>query len=123
MGNDEIEKEIKKELQQTYDENAKDQNKMIYTISWAGVLLYQAFANHSEFVIISSILFSASIMLEFLSCMTWKSYVRSAFKVNQSLIKRYEFLGDYILLIRDITFLLAMCFFMLELIRLCIYGK
>ena len=39
MGNDEIEKEIKKELQQTYDENAKDQNKMIYTISWAGVLL------------------------------------------------------------------------------------
>lgn len=73
--------EINSKIQSLADKNEADQTRLIVTISWSGSIIYQSFVNASILIIFSSVLFSVSILCEFLTCILYKKYADYAYDV------------------------------------------
>lgn len=73
--------EINCKIQSLADKNEADQTRLIVTISWSGSIIYQSFVDASTLIIFSSVLFSVSILCEFLACLLFKKYADYAYDV------------------------------------------
>ena len=115
--------EINSKIQSLADKNEADQTRLIVTISWSGSIIYQSFVNASILIIFSSVLFSVSILCEFLACILYKKYADYAYDVIN---KQSKFAAKYAIktikrtniskTLRDCAFGFAMLSFTIGLI-------
>lgn len=124
MGNidEEFDKLLDK-IQFLSDKNQADQTKLIVTISWAGSVLYISLAQISLWEIVSSILFSCAILSEFLACCFFKKFADNAYEVSITrkreyaiVADKYNKFGERAILVRNITFIIALLFFIAGLL-------
>lgn len=115
--------EINCKIQSLADKNEADQTRLIVTISWSGSIIYQSFVDASTLIIFSSVLFSVSILCEFLACLLFKKYADYAYDV---ISKQSKFAAERAIktikraniskTLRDCTFGFAMLSFTIGLI-------